>query len=383
MRLMQHRLVGFGVAALLGLMSASVWAAPQGGGAGGKGETGGKGGLGPANSSQSGASGTQEGATGNDVSMAPFGGASTKPNPDTIARERAAEQKPWEVSATFETHRLLMQQYVADVGSKTFNVFFMTAKYLFTDSDIITLAGGAQQLFLADPGEPGVRAFDLSLSYTHIFQLPEKFRLSTTGTLTAPIGFYSQLASNITSPSVSVGLSRRFGDLTLSANIRGTYFWDRYTSQAAIGCGSGTSGNSSCDEGSGQPNTKWATGGALSAEYAMPFHRQLSVGAVLSDSYVWFYDVGQGAYNGGNLGQGGATSNPTVDNNPFMQSYGGEVFARYIIPDLGGFKSDFLVALANGDPSLGYPAVLHDGVVHPYFLYYNTAEVYFALEGRY
>ena len=274
-----------------------------------------------------------------------------------------------------------MQQYVADSSSKTFNVFFVTAKYLFTDNDIITLSGGAQQLFLADPGEPGVRAFDLSLAYTHIFQLPEKFRLSTTARLTAPIGFYSQLSSNITSPGISVGLSRRFGDLLLSAGVSGTSFWDRYTTAAAIGAGNGSTANAGADQGSGQPNTKWSTGGYLSAEYAMPFHRQLSVGAVVSDSYSWLYDVGQAPYGSGTFP--GATSNPTVDNNAFRQSYGGEIFARYLIPDLGGFKSDLLLALANGDPSLGYPAVLHDGVVHPYLLYYNTAEVYFALEGRY
>jgi hypothetical protein len=28
-------------------------------------------------------------------------------------------------------------------------------------------------------------------------------------------------------------------------------------------------------------------------------------------------------------------------------------------------------------------SVLHDGVVHPYLIYYNSAEVYVALSGRY
>ena len=53
------------------------------------------------------------------------------------------------------------------------------------------------------------------------------------------------------------------------------------------------------------------------------------------------------------------------------------------MPDLSGFKSDLSIALANGDPSLGYPSVLNDGIVHPYLLYYNSAEVYAALSGRY
>ena len=112
----------------------------------------------------------------------------------------------------------------------------------------------------------------------------------------------------------------------------------------------------------------------------MPFYRQFSVGAALTDSYVWYYNVG--APPAGTTFYG-TTTNPVTDNSTFFQSYGGEIFARYILPNLSGFKSDITAALANGDPSLGYPSVLHDGVVHPYLLYYNSAEVYVALEGRY
>lgn len=365
--------LGVGVAALL--VSASAWAAPQGGGAGGKGETGGKGGLGPQGSSQAGAGGSAEQGANIDTSAQAYGGRSTQ-NPDVAGAGRV-EQKPWEVSATFETHRLLMQGYTAEgLGSvKTFNVLFATAKYSITDNDVVTLAGGAYQFFLADQGESGFRGSDLSLSYTRYVDLPERFKFRATGTVTAPVSYDSQLASNITTPSVSLSLSRRFGDLLLQANLRGSYFWDRYTTANAIG--SSTTG---ADAGSGQTNPKWAAGASVSAEYSMPFHRPLSVGAALTDSYIWFYDVGQGPTN---TTFPGATSNPLTDGQPFAQSYGGEVFVRYLIPDLSGFKSDSTLALANGDPTLGYPSVLHDGVVHPYLLYYNSAEVYFAFEGRY
>lgn len=370
MRLMTF---GFGIAVLLASTVAA--AAPGGGSAGGKGDSGGKGGLGPSNSTSAGAAGSSEQSPTNlDVSLQAVGGKSTQ-NPDVTTGKRE-EEKPWEVSGTFETHRMLRQDYVAEgLGQfKSFNVLYLTGKYSLTDNDIITLAGGAYQFFLADQGESGYRATDISLSYTHLFNLPERFLLRTTGTLTAPISFDSQLATNVTTPTLNVGLSRRFGDLLLSAGLRGSYFWDRYTTANCID-------NSCGSQGSGQPNAKWTAGGYMSAEYAMPFHRPLSIGAAVTDSYLWYYDVGQGPAGAAN--NPGATRNPATDNNPFQQSYGGEIFGRYIIPDVGGFKSDVTLALANGDPSLGYPSVLHDGVVHPYLLYYNSAEVYLALEGRY
>jgi hypothetical protein len=80
----------------------------------------------------------------------------------------------------------------------------------------------------------------------------------------------------------------------------------------------------------------------------------------------------------------GATPDPQFGTSqPVQQSYGGDVFVRYVLPDLSGFRSDIALTLANGDPTLGYPSVLNDGIQHPYLLYYDTAEVYLALEGEY
>lgn len=378
---MRFMAVGLGMAALLA--TSSAFAA---GGVSGKGETGGKGGAGPSNSLTSGAAGTAESPSALDTSGQAFGGRSTQ-NPD-VTNNKKVEEKPWEIGATFETHRLLRQDYnLEGTGAlKVFNVLFAVAKYSLTDYDTVLLSGGGYQYFLADSSETGFRASDLSLAYTHMFPLPDKFRLRATGGLTAPISYDSQLATNITSPSLSVALSRKFGDLALEARITGRYFWDRYTTANAIG-----GSNNDATSGSGQPNVEWSAGAALSAEYDMPFYRPLSAGVALTDSYIWFYNVGQCPADSG-LGQAtgggpnscpGATTNKAVDNNPWQQSYGGEIFVRYVMPDLGGFKSDLTVAFANGDPSLGYPSVLHDGIVHPYLFYYNSAEVYAALSGRY
>jgi hypothetical protein len=372
---------GFGIAALLATTAASAT-----GGVGGKGDTGGKGGVGPENSTAAGAAGTAESPLSLDTTQQAFGGKSTQ-NPD-VSGNKKVEEKPWEVGATFETHRLLRQDYNIDGAgpTKVFNVLFAVAKYAFTDYDTVLLSGGGYQYFLSDSGESGFRASDLSLAYTRLFVLPAKFKLRGTVGATVPISFQSQLASNITSPSASLSISRKFGDLALEARISGRYFWDRYTSQNAIGAA-----NSGDSSGSGSPNVKLVAGASVSAEYDMPFYRPLSLGVALTDSYSWFYNVGQcpadsglgQAMGTGSSGCSGATTNSATDNLPWQQSYGGEIFVRYVMPDLGGFKSDITVALANGDPSLGYPSVLNDGVVHPYFLYYNSAEVYAALSARY
>ncbi len=375
--------LGVGVAALLA--STSSWAAPNGGGSGNKGDTGGKAGTGPDTSTVSGSSGSAEQSpTQIDTTQQALGGKSTL-SPD-LPGTAQAEPKPWEVSGTFEVHRLLESNYLDEgVGPfQTFNVLFVVGRYDLTAADSLSISGGGYQYFLADSGESGFRASDLSLSYSHTFELPWKLRLRATGSLTAPISYDSQLASNITTPSITLSLSRRFGDLLLQANVRGIAFWDRYaeasSSAASASTSSGASGDSSSTPG-GQINQEWAAGGSVSAEYSMPFHRQLSVGAVLTDSYTWYY--GGGDQPPADTTYFGSTTNPTTDNQPWQQSYGGEVFVRYLMPDLSGFKSDITVAFANGDPSLGYPSVLHDGVVHPYLFYYDSAEVYLALEGRY
>lgn len=367
--------VGLGIAAMLAATTASA--------AGGtKGDTGGKGGPGPESSTQSGAEGT--GATPAsevDVTELQYRNRSTQ-NPDEAALDHA-KQKPWEVAATYELHRLIRQEDLGGNGAnKVFQLFGVSAKYLLTGHDILTLFGGATEGYLADSGETGARAQDISLQYAHIFELPQKLKLRAAASVTAPVSYFSQLASNITTPSVSGSLSRRFGNLALSATVRGAFFWDRYTSAAALGDGS--TGASSYT-GSGDANTKYVLGGLLSAEYDMPFHRPLSVGIALSDSYYWYYNVGQPPLNQGpqsacGMPSCGATYNATQGpGQPWQQSYGGEIFARYVLPDLGGFKSDLTVALGNSNPNF----VLHDGIVHPYLLYRDTAEVYVALGGRY
>jgi hypothetical protein len=356
---MRLSILGYSAALLLVASSASAE-----GGVGGKGDLGGKGGPGPSSGQPS--TTTDSGGT-VDVTET----SQRRANPD-IAEAKPEETKAWEVGVSFETHRLLYQDDLEGAAvNKVFNVYFLSARYDLTDNDRITAGWGVTQAFLADDGESGFRGTDITVAYTHTFRLPERVSLSVTPSASLPISYYSQLASNITSPSLTLSLSRRFGDLTLAFRVNGGVFIDKYAQAGSC---------NAPDCAGGSENPKWHLGGALSAEYSIPFHRPLSIGAVLDDSYVWFYGSTGQPVSGAGMG---AVQDSQFSSQPMLQSYGGEIFARYVLPTLAGFKSDVTVALAQGDPSLGYPSVLHDGIVHPYLLFRQTEEVYAAFSVRY
>lgn len=352
---MRFSSIGIAVSALLIAGSASA-----AGGSGGRGETGGKGGAGPGSATTAG-----QGDVGPTVATDTQASRSGL-SPDKVVEEKVAP-KPWELGANWETHRLIRQEDLAGAGSsKVFNLVFFSGRYDITDKDRVSVSWGLYQRFLADDGETGFRGTDITLAYTRLVPLPEKLTLRITPSTTIPVSFYSQKSSNITSPGLSLTLSRKFGDLNIDARISGGAFIDHYASAEG-----------------GAPNAKYRAGGSLTAEYSMPFHRALSLGASLIDSYYWFYNVQNSGAGNSVLNQNGVVQDSQFSGQTMQQSYGGEIFVRYLLPTLMGFKSDATVALANGDPSLGYPGALHDGVVHPYLFYRQTAEVYGALSLRY
>jgi hypothetical protein len=352
------------------VLGTTVAAAAPGAGAGatGAGVKTEKGGTGPTADQTQAETGTQTDTT--QVSTRRKG-TGTEDNPDTLLTKE--EERKWSIGASWETHRMLVQEDTGNSGSKVFNVLFFNAGYDLTDRDHISAGWGLSQYFIGDPGETGFRGTDISLAYTRLIPLPERFNWRISGSFTLPVSYYSQLASNITSPSISTSLSRRFGDLLLSGALSAGVFIDKYAESG------GTDGFG------GQENPKWHAGASLTAEYFMPFHHPLSAGISLNDSYVQFYNPVQG--NGGCATQvacqQGAVADAVYTGQPVLQSYGGEIFVRYILPTVMGFTSDATIALASGDPSLGNNQLLHDGVVHPYLFYRNTEEVYGALSLRY
>jgi hypothetical protein len=283
--------------------------------------------------------------------------------------------KPWEVLAQYEMHRLLEANYLAEgVGKvKMFNVFDIAGYYFITLDDRVRLEVGAFQYFLADSNESGFRADDIEAEYSHVFHLPWALALRASAGVTAPVSFESQLASNITSPFAKLKMSRIFGDLTLAVGVSARDYIDRYSTSASMGATTNDPG--------GTPNLNWRFGASLTAEYDLPFFRSIILGAALVDRYALYYGVGTCPANTMCYG---ATSDPQYGTGePLQQSYGGDVSVRYVLPEVSGFSSNVVLTLANGDPTLGYPSVLNDGIQHPYLFYYNTTEVYLTLDGSY
>jgi hypothetical protein len=285
--------------------------------------------------------------------------------PGITSRDRLVENqapKRWEALVGYELHRMFIQTDLGgDAPSKLFNYYYASFRFDITPKDRLKVRLGVYERFIADQGETGLRTDDLSFSYTRLQELPADISLAVSFGVTAPISFYSQKAGTITAPSLSVDLSRKFlGMVTLAVRPFGVYYWQTYN--ATVG---------------GAPNPIGRVGLGADVYVDMPFLPSLTVGFDAYTGYSWYYEPT------------GKTSNGTVidpvygTQQPIQQSYGGEFYARYAIPDFLGIKSDITVAVADGDPTLGYASRIHDGQAYFYGFYRHTAEMYANLTVRY
>ena len=350
------------------LVVGSAGAAPDKGG--GKGGGGGAGGGGRGGGGGGGATGGGSSSTG--------GGASTGLNaggydatvdrvsdPDRVDA-RDLEKKKWEVAAGLEVHRLIRQEDLNGAGAnRQINVLAGSVEYDFTKNDRLRLRAYLLERFIGDPGETGWRMDDLILQYTRHIALPWQMTLKPGVWVTAPTSFRSQKEGNITSPRLFVSLEKEFGrHLRIEPRAYGEANIDRFRESSD----------------GGTANLKYRLGFGLSAEYSMPFHPALSLGADLATAYLWYYDVGNAGPNSGNV-QTLFVANGAQQ--PIGQTYGGEVFVRYILPSFVGIHADASVAFAQGDPTIGYTSLLHDGNSHVYAGYRQNSELYATLTIRY
>lgn len=338
--LLLKAVIGLGLA----LSSGRAVAAETKGETGTKGEAGGKGGLGPRQT------GENEGSP--DTALPIIRNADR-------ANKNQEQEKPWEIGASFETHRMLVQNDLN--GTPTaFNLFGLYATYRLTDNDTIGLTEFFSENFIADQGETGVRAEDVSARYTRSVPLPENFLFTGTFSLTAPTSLISQKMSLITTPGLALGLSKKLGRyVNLSARVTGSVFVERYASAEG-----------------GAPNPLGRVTGTLAGEFVLPFYEPISFGISASTGYSWLH-------NPGGATQYGTEPDPVFGNGqPVQQNYGGEIYGRYTLPTLAGLKSDLTVALSDGQ-SVGNNSYLHDGVGYVYLLYRETADVYASLSIRY
>jgi hypothetical protein len=217
--------------------------------------------------------------------------------------------------------------------------------------------------------------------------LPKEFALRGTLSITAPTGYYSQVCNVITVPSASVGASKKLKWFNFDARVFGSVSIVR-TAQCTGVHGSPT-GDTEAPGGS--PNPIGSLGIYLDAEYALPWHDRLTVGADFYTGWTWLYDVHGSAplpptsygYPAGSTGLAPSADPNYGTSQPVQQSYGGEVYLRYSFPAVKGIKSDFTFAFAQGDPTLGYTSVLHDGIGHVYAFWRQNSEFYGVLSARY
>lgn len=282
-------------------------------------------------------------------------------------------KRRWRLDAVWETHAMLIPWSSDHEGlgsAKLLNLGYLTGQVRITPNNRVSMRMGMYVFNLADGGESGVRATDLSVTYTRLQPLQRGFLLRFTASATAPTSFASWHDTGlITALTGSVIATYQHKWLTIDARGFGTGYIQRYAS--ALG---------------GNPNAKASAGGVLSAEIELPFWKRLSLGAEVYDEYSWLYDIDNGAPNPGGSGTGGATTKDQTFGyaQPTQQVYGGEVFAELHVPDFKYAQFDLHVAYAQGDPTLGYTSILHDGVAHIYPAYWRlSSEVYAALTAHF
>lgn len=305
------------------------------------------------------------------------------PDSDTNGSENALQSrldaqegdKIWSITAAMEFHTALVQTEPDDARSapdKFYNFFYVRPQVYITPKDQLRADFGMYEHFLADPGESGLRLADISARYTRFIPLftgenntspstppSHGVLLKIAVSATAPTSYTSQLHGLITVPRLRVYLERAFLDETLfvTANGFAEYYVDKYRTSAG-----------------GSSNALSRYSAQLTADYFFPFHRQLSVGALLGTSWTYYYGV-----EGATATAMGTVADTQFTSQPVQQIYSAEVDAEYSFPTFKGLKTSAALTYAVGDNT-----VLHDGVQHIYYGFYRrSTEVYATLTARY
>jgi hypothetical protein len=275
-------------------------------------------------------------------------------------------QKSWSVGGVFESHRLIRQDDLQGAArSKAVNYLFLFAGYGITKYDRVMVRTGVFQRFVADEGESGVRMDDVEPIYTRMIPLPWQLTWRESLGVILPVSFESQKHDMIVTPRLITQFDRRFGTFNLTARNSTARWFHKYKSTPG-----------------GDALPYLSTSFSLTGEYAMPFHDSLSVGAIAFTGFTFNHDPENP--NDPNVQRFGAVTDPQFGNRqPVQNSYGGEVYIRYLLPEVKGMKSDFTVGYANGDYAVGYMRMNRDGVNRVYGFWRTNAEVYAELGIRY
>jgi hypothetical protein len=283
--------------------------------------------------------------------------------------------KIWSITAAAELHTALVQTEPDDARTapdKFYTFYYVRPQVYITPYDQLRADFGMYEHFVADPGESGLRLADISARYTRFIPLftgestqspstpPSKgVLLKVAVSATAPTSYTSKLHGVITVPRLRLYVERAFLDdsLFLTANAFGEYYVERFRTSAG-----------------GGSNALSRYAAQITADYFFPFHKQLSVGALLSSSWTYYYGV-----EGVNTTSMGTVADSQFTSQPVQQIYSAEIDAEYSFPVWKGLRTSAALTYAVGDNT-----VLHDGVQHVYYGFYRrSTELYATLTARY
>ncbi|HEY2902047.1 MAG TPA: hypothetical protein VGL59_15810 [Polyangia bacterium] len=324
--------------------------------------------------------GTEEGTGG--------GAAAFEPGIESVLEQPGSESKHWQLIADVEYHHLLQSDYPPGIAvngppdpgnalNRNAVVYDVSASWDITPRDRIWAEWGFIQKFLKNSGDgvcPSSGPDDAIIAYRRTFHLPRRFTVRVQPRVDIGASCESvRYESLIAAPRLGASIERDFGPLFLSFETHGYWYFEKYTSYTSPG---------GDDLGGGAPTPLTSLHAVLRLAAAMPFYRRLSVGAVASAATIWYHQVGTSNTSGQSLG---SVSDPLVPDQPFQNSYGGEVFVRLALPPVNKIYSDIIVAYADGDPTVtGYQSLLHDNGRASFDLFYrNVSEFYTAITFRY
>lgn len=285
-----------------------------------------------------------------------------------VARQNQSvtKRKAWTVGGVFETHRMVRTEDLQGMArNKVMNYLFLFAGYGITPFDRVQVRTGIYQRFLADKGETGVRMDDIEPMYTRIVPLPAAVTMRASGSVILPLSYESQLMDLMFAPRLLAQFDRRFGTFNLTVRGGAAYWATKYKSTRG-----------------GDANPMVSLSTSVNGEYAMPFHESLSVGALVAAGASFLRDPTNA--RDPNVQRYGAVNDPQFGaSQPVQNTYGAELYVRYILPEVQGVKSDFTIGYANGDYAVGYMRLNREGITRVYGFWRTNAEVYAELGIRY
>jgi hypothetical protein len=275
----------------------------------------------------------------------------------------------WRAGAGYELHRPLSQQSPSG-APKLEQSLLLRAAFAVRHDDEIALGAALDKIELADQGESSIRALDPWLSYAHTFALPAKFALTTGAIVTAPVSYLAQFAGNITAPGIWMTGAHLFGDFfSLQLSIFARYYWDKYTSSAALSGETSLSGG-----GLASPISKYSVGGSLGAECTLPFYRLVSVGVSFLSVYSWAYDVTQ--CPAGSI----CSSTPNIPSGPQQQNGGPDAHIQFTPPSLGHIHASGVAGIGN---TTAWLARVNGGIPLVYVSNSDSVDAYVAIGVEY